>query len=90
MSTLGIDPPGGCHFPAAGYAEFACLVAPLVERDFYRKKSAAAIDAVRAGKWKLFLATGAVYDAEADVGESTEWRPRTPTWCSASAGTRPG
>lgn len=35
MSTLGIDPPGGCHFPAAGYAEFARLVTPLVERDFY-------------------------------------------------------
>lgn len=33
MSTLGIDPPGGCHYPAAGYAEFARLVAPLIERD---------------------------------------------------------
>ncbi len=37
MSTLGIDPPGGCHFPAAGYAEFARLICPLVERDFYGK-----------------------------------------------------
>ncbi len=37
MSTLGIDPPGGCHFPAAGYAEFARLVCPLLERDFYGK-----------------------------------------------------
>lgn len=35
MSTLGIDPPGGCHFPAAGYAAFARLMAPLVERDHY-------------------------------------------------------
>ena len=35
MSTLGIDPPGGCHFPAAGYAEFARLICPLVERDHY-------------------------------------------------------
>lgn len=35
MSTLGIDPPGGCHFPAAGYAEFARLLAPLIERDHY-------------------------------------------------------
>lgn len=33
MSTLGIRPPGGCHFPPAGYAEFARLLAPLVERD---------------------------------------------------------
>ncbi|WP_020468253.1 DUF2341 domain-containing protein [Zavarzinella formosa] len=37
MSTLGIDPPGGCHFPAAGYAEFARLITPLVERDNYGK-----------------------------------------------------
>ena len=35
MSTLGIEPPGGCHFPAAGYAEFARLICPLVERDTY-------------------------------------------------------
>jgi len=37
MSTLGIDPPGACHFPAAGYAEFARLISPLVERDNYGK-----------------------------------------------------
>jgi hypothetical protein len=35
MSTLGIDPPGGCHYPAAGYAEIARLICPLVERDLY-------------------------------------------------------
>jgi hypothetical protein len=37
MSTVGIEPPGGCHFPAAGYAEFARLMCPLVERDNYGK-----------------------------------------------------
>ncbi len=37
MSTLGIEPPGGCHFPAAGYAEFARLLEPLIERDLYGK-----------------------------------------------------
>jgi len=37
MSTLGIEPPGGCHFPAAGYAEFARLITPLIERDLYGK-----------------------------------------------------
>ncbi len=35
MSTLGIKPPGGCHFPVEGYAEFARLIAPLVERDIH-------------------------------------------------------
>ncbi len=38
MSTLGIKPPGGCHFPIEGYAEFARLIAPLVERDHYQAK----------------------------------------------------
>lgn len=36
MSTLGISPPGGCHFPREGYAEFARLIGPLLERDFHR------------------------------------------------------
>ena len=35
MSTLGIKPEGGCHYPAAGYAEMARLMVPLVERDNY-------------------------------------------------------
>jgi hypothetical protein len=45
MSTLGIQPPGGCHFPVEGYAEFAKLIGPLVERDFYGKKATASITA---------------------------------------------
>jgi hypothetical protein len=35
MSTLGIKPEGSCHYPAAGYAEMARLMIPLVERDNY-------------------------------------------------------
>ncbi len=35
MSTLGIKPPGGCHFPAEGYAEFARLIAPVMEQQLY-------------------------------------------------------
>jgi hypothetical protein len=45
MSTLGIQPPGGCHFPVEGYAEFANLIGPLVERDFYGKKPSASFTA---------------------------------------------
>ncbi|MCY2954806.1 MAG: DUF2341 domain-containing protein [Planctomycetota bacterium] len=37
MSTLGIKPPGYAHYPAAGYAEFARLICPLVERDNHGK-----------------------------------------------------
>ena len=43
MSTLGIRPPGGCHFPMEGYTEFARLLQPLVERDLYGKKPARSV-----------------------------------------------
>jgi len=35
MPTLGIKPPGPCHFPLIGWTEFARLTQPLIERDFY-------------------------------------------------------
>lgn len=37
MSTLGIKPPGGCHFPAAGYAEFARLLHPMMQYQLYHR-----------------------------------------------------
>lgn len=37
MSTLGIRPPGPAHYPLAGWAEFARLIQPLIERDLYGK-----------------------------------------------------
>ena len=43
MSTLGIKPPGGCHYPLTGWAEFARLIQPLIERDHYGKKPTASI-----------------------------------------------
>jgi hypothetical protein len=43
MSTLGIKPPGGCHFPLIGWSEFARLIQPLIERDFYGRKVTAPI-----------------------------------------------
>ena len=43
MSTLGINPPGGCHFPPAGYAEFARMICPLLERDLYGRNSLVSI-----------------------------------------------
>ena len=45
MSTLGIKPPGGCHYPVDGYAEFARLIGPLVERDHYRQQFSRSITA---------------------------------------------
>lgn len=43
MSTLGVRPPGGCHYPLIGWAEFARLIQPLIERDFYGKAPATSI-----------------------------------------------
>ena len=37
MSTLGIKPPGGCHYPAAGYAEFARLLMPMMDYQLYHR-----------------------------------------------------
>jgi hypothetical protein len=45
MSTLGIKPPGGCHYPLAGWSEFARLVQPLIERDNYGKAPKVSITA---------------------------------------------
>jgi hypothetical protein len=40
LSTLGVRPPGGCHYPLTGWAEFAGMVQPLIERDHYGRKVA--------------------------------------------------
>jgi len=45
MSTLGVKPPGGCHFPLVGWAEFARLIQPLIERDHYGRKNTVSITA---------------------------------------------
>ena len=34
LPTLGITPPGGCHYPLVGWSQFASRVQPLIERDF--------------------------------------------------------
>jgi hypothetical protein len=43
MSTLGIDPPGGCHYTPEGYAEFSRLILPLVEQFNYGVKPSGSI-----------------------------------------------
>ena len=35
MSTLGIKPPGGCHYPPQGYEVMARLITPVVEHYTY-------------------------------------------------------
>ena len=36
ISTLGVKPPGGCHFPAEGYAEFARFLHPMIKFHLYQ------------------------------------------------------
>jgi len=51
MSSLGIEPEGGCHYPPEGYAQMARLVAPLVEQFNYGMRAPGSItppDLVRA------------------------------------------
>jgi hypothetical protein len=38
LSTLGVQPPGGCHYPLEGWSEFARMVQPIIERDHYGVK----------------------------------------------------
>lgn len=44
LSTLGVRPPGGCHFPLIGWAEFARMVQPQIERNHYGKVPATSIN----------------------------------------------
>lgn len=45
MSTLGIQPAGPCHYPLTGWAEFARLLQPLIERDVYGRSPSVSITA---------------------------------------------
>lgn len=45
QSTLGVKPPGGCHFPLEGYADIARHIQPLVELDHYGKTFAGPVAA---------------------------------------------
>ena len=60
MSTLGIKPPGGCHFPLVGWAEFARMIQPLIERDNYGKK---VTDSITPPNLKQAAYTSATKDA---------------------------
>jgi hypothetical protein len=60
MATLGIKPAGPCHYPLAGWAEFARFVGPLIERDNYGNAPAASITSPNL-RWAYY--TGVTKDA---------------------------
>lgn len=43
LSTLGVEPEGGCHFPLEGWSKFAQMAQGLIERDFYGKTANSAL-----------------------------------------------
>lgn len=45
LSTLGVEPEGGCHFPLEGWSKFAQMAQRLIERDFYGKTKSDALTA---------------------------------------------
>lgn len=45
LSTLGVRPPGPAHFPLRGWAQFARMVQPMIERDIYGVAPAAPLSA---------------------------------------------
>ena len=45
LSTVGIKPGGGCHYPLEGWSVFADMVQRLIERDFYGRSFDEAITA---------------------------------------------
>jgi Carbohydrate esterase, sialic acid-specific acetylesterase len=67
LSTLGVRPPGGCHFPLEGWAEFARMVQPLIERDHYGKKSPAPLTAPNLRTAKLATSDSIVLEFDQPV-----------------------
>jgi hypothetical protein len=53
ISTLGIKPPGGCHYPADGYSQFATMMLPLVQQKIYGKTPSAILTPpnLQAARW---------------------------------------
>ena len=71
MSTLGIKPPGPCHYPLAGWSEFARLIQPLIERDFYGKAPTASITAPNLKK--AYYTTGAKDAIALEFDQPVAW-----------------
>ena len=71
MSTLGIEPEGGCHFPLVGWAEFVRLIQPLIERDQYGRKVTEPITAPNLQRAHYTEAQGAIV---LEFDQPVEWK----------------
>jgi len=76
MSTLGVKPPGGCHFPPDGYTQFADLICPVMERDLYGKKFAAPVTAPNLER--AYYADSARTEVVLQFDQLMTWNERLP------------
>ena len=66
MSVVGVEPPGTCHFPSAGYADIARLIFPVIERDHYKRKFAAPVTPPNLERARFLDATRQTIELEFD------------------------
>jgi len=71
MSTLGIKPPGGCHFPKESYAEFARLICPVIESEQYHKRSSVPVTAPNL--LRAFFASDSREELVLEFDQSIAW-----------------
>ena len=66
MSVIGVEPPGTCHFPSAGYADIARLIFPVMERDHYQRKFPVPVTPPNLKQARFLDATGNTIELEFD------------------------
>jgi hypothetical protein len=72
LSTYGIKPPGGCHFPLEGWSELARMIHPMIERDFYGQQFSESITppALRSVRYT----TAAQNEIEIEFDQPVVWK----------------
>jgi len=72
LSTLGIKPPGPAHFPLKGWAVFADMLQPLIERDFYGREVNGPITAPNLERARMTASGNAI---ELEFDQPVVWKP---------------
>ncbi len=72
MSTLGVRPGSSCHYSAAGYQDFARLLTPLLERDFYGKISTISITPPNVVK--AYFTSSAKLEVAVEFDQPVTWK----------------
>ena len=73
MSTLGVEPGGECHFPAAGYSEIARLITPVVLRAGYGRQAPGRVTAPNL--LRAWFPTGRRDQVVLEFDQPVRWQP---------------